>query len=285
VTFDRAAFRRWLLGQDYRVSTARKTVDDVALARRLFLESAPVPRRLTPALRRYLAFIGDRPAHDDGFLQALVSWKLGAVRPRTGPPMTRKKPRRSFQPGDWQKLTDSLSDDHSPSGACLWVLCSTGLRVGDLLRLDRKELQAGLRRGVLQLERKGGTWIDLPVAGADEPWQRLLAAMTNWKASGTVATLLAPDGADGAAGGAAYQRLNRYLRALGTTLKLTPPVHLHRIRRTVAVLGLRLTEDVGRVQQLLGHASPASTHAYLDELRQADVADLQERLAKLRKKP
>ena len=85
------------------------------------------------------------------------------------------------------------------------------------------------------------------------------------------------------AGEAAYQRVNRHLKALGDELGLPAPVHLHRLRRTLAVQALRTTKDMTIVQQLLGHASLSSTERYVDEVRTDAVGRLQKKLRQYHK--
>jgi integrase len=79
-------------------------------------------------------------------------------------------------------------------------------------------------------------------------------------------------------GDGAYQAVNRALKRIGRDLELEGRVHLHRLRRTVAVQALRETENIRAVQELLGHGSANTTMRYVDEARPEALAGLQQKL-------
>jgi integrase len=201
----------------------------------------------------------------------------------------RKKPAVSFSAQDWQRLRGALEQDESVEGAVLLVMVSTGIRIGDVLRVERAALKSALfgSSGLLEVVQKGGSRRMMPVAGAEDAWLRLREVCDrSAKQSGvspseirTVAEAVCPASRWGATGGGgAYQRVNRHLRALAEQLQLQGRPHLHRMRRTVATNALALTKDVHLVSHLLGHKSVRTTERYVDEVREVEVAELQRRL-------
>lgn len=201
----------------------------------------------------------------------------------------RKKPAVSFTRSDWQKLRGAFEDDDSLESAVLLVMLSTGVRIGDVLRVERSKLKVALfsSEGIIEVVQKGGRKRLIPVFGAEVYWLRLReacnkSARQNADAPNDVATVaeaVCPASSWGArGGGGAYQRVNRHLHAIATRLRVTGRPHLHRLRRTVATTALAKTKDIHLVRDLLGHASIRSTEHYVDEIRSAEVAVLQKQL-------
>lgn len=276
-----ADFESWLLQQNYRSSTARKSVQDVARLKRWYADGfEPGSDSDMQAVRRYADYLREaKPGTRDPFdtwVRGLKLAPLPKLRKKAGP----QQQTQSLSDEDWKVLVSVLRSDESPCGTVLFVMVATGHRIGDVLRLQRAPLQQGLRTGILQLERKGGLYVEVPVEGARPAWEAL---QRRWAAAPgparTVADWVAPGGAWGAeAGGAAYKRVQRYLRQIASDNGLQGRVHLHRLRRTVGVRALGATKDIHAVQQLLGHRSIRSTEQYVSELRADDVAELQRKL-------
>lgn len=276
----------WLTAQDYRPTTIRDTLRQLDLA--YVMES--LPEYMTPALRRYLAWVKDvgeetamATVADPSFYHRLLDAGLEPSRGHGKRPKRRKTERRSFDDEAWHQLVTAIRADGSDEGLVLSCLLS-GLRVSDILPLTVSQLDVAVRSGIAPLERKGGVKVTVPTAGNEQAWQRLYDAVRSDGEAATVAELLTrKQGASAMAGDAAYQRLRRRLKATGDSLGLQGPIHLHRMRRTRAVQGLRVTKDITQVKQLLGHRSATSTMQYLDETRSDDVARLQRKLAKFDK--
>jgi len=207
-----------------------------------------------------------------------------APEPSDATPASAEKPQKyklarvSFRDEDWQTLFDTLTADADPKARVLQLQMLTGSRVGDVLRIERVQLQEALELGVLAMRRKGGRVTNVSLDGAHAQWQALLDAWPTHAES--VAQWVSPGSQLGAAsGGGAYQAVNRYLKALGARLGVRGRVHLHRIRRTVAVHAL--VESGGNlqpVQQLLGHSTDDSTKHYVDEFNSRATAGLTKKL-------
>lgn len=288
--FDGGAFEGWLLEQGYREQTADSY-------RRIVARTLDVER---PLCRQYEFAAMGRYAD---FLEA-TGKTAEAVRERATPPKVTRVARRreaqsrtkarstSIPDHEWQALAEALASTPSPEARCLEVMLATGLRVGDLLAVRRDALVSASKSGKLRLETKGGEQRILPMG---EEWRALLAA---WKA-GEKAVGVTEDGwwptvgawlcrrpglVDGA-DAAGYKRLQRALKAAAEEAEIDDRVHLHRLRRTVAVQALRTTRDTATVMQMLGHRNIQTTAGYLDEARPDDIAELGEKLRTFRKGP
>jgi len=153
--------------------------------------------------------------------------------------------------------------------AIVELLYGSGLRVGELTGLDVAASDGALRAGrgwidlsgaEVQVQGKGGKRRTVPLG------QAAVAALTHWLAvRGSVAT------ADEAAGAlfigrhgtrltaqSIWQRLRRRSLQAG----LATPVHPHMLRHSFASHVLQSSGDLRAVQELLGHASIATTQVY-----------------------
>lgn len=289
------AFKTWLEAREYRASTVRSTVLGIEAARKQWTAGVR-PSELVQNwhvyhfMHRYSAFLQATGATPDSFGAMCLLHAPHEVNlaPRRG---RRKHPAVSVRSDDWAKLVTALSTDSTLEGRTLYAMTATGLRIGDMLGVRRAALVRALETGVLSYEQKGGHMRDLPIAGAIEAWKKLVAG---WPPSApTLAARLTPPRTaqssgkpikcnwGAAAGGAAYQRLNRYLKAVCAELEIDGRAYSHRIRRTVAIRALKTTKDPQLVQQLLGHRFLHSTETYIDEIRVDDLVELQKKLNRL----
>jgi integrase len=277
-------FELWLQRAGYRESTRRATVRQIATMRAALEQGAAPEPYLGPAIRRYLAWTASEGLQGPERC-ALEELGYRPVAPATAPRERRKLPRRSFTDDDWYELLQALSEDETPEGTVLRVMAVTSLRVGDVLAIPWRHIDEGLPGGVITVERKGGRYLEVPTAGSEVQWAALATLMSAAGYTGDIVASYVRGEADASplAGEAAYQRVNRYLKGLGAELALPEPVHLHRLRRTLAVQALRTTKDMNLVQQLLGHVSMSSTERYVDEVRTDDVGRLQAKLGQYRK--
>jgi integrase len=282
IDFD--AFGQWLTEQGYQPTTITSSLRDARhLCGRLEEGGELHPRLRTVAFRisHFLKEtagpgLGGAERLSEALGQLQAESPVGRLKRRRG---RRQRVARSLSDPDWRTLCGTIRADESPEARVLDVMASTGLRVGDVLRLSRRRLGEGLRTGRVLMIVKGGDERELHVAGAPDAWTGLGEAFEGTGAP-TVARLVSPEGnGDPEAGGAAYKRLARKLHELTAEAGIAERVNLHRLRRTVGVQALRLTEDVPAVAQLLGHRSTATTMGYLDEARPERVAELQRKVA------
>jgi len=270
---------RWMREtREYRSSTIRAGLSDVRRLLRLVARGQPLPATLRLAASRLAQYADDRGLALDHELQSAVDALTNEPPLRRGRRTRRKKPAQSLGDEEWRRLWAHVLADSAVQARVLEVMMATGLRIADVLRITRRALTHAMDSGTLLVEQKGGEERYVRIDGAPDAWGHLLQAWQG-KPGATVALLVSPDG-DGStrAGDSAYKRVARRLRRLAKSAGISSRVHTHRLRRTVGVQALRLTEDVPAVQQLLGHRSFHTTMGYLDEARPDAVADLQRKL-------
>jgi integrase/recombinase XerC len=166
-----------------------------------------------------------------------------------------------------------LADDGSPVGlrdiAMLELLYATGIRVGELVALDVDDVDRG--RNVARVLGKGRKERTVPFGrpAAD--------ALDAWLATGRPALVVSGAGAAlflGARGGRIDQRAVRtVVHRRIADVSGAPDIGPHGLRHTAATHLLEGGADLRSVQELLGHASLATTQLYThvstDRLRQA----------------
>lgn len=183
----------------------------------------------------------------------------------------RKKPASSFKDDDFRALYQLAAQRRRPADLVIELLCITGLRIGDVIAIDRRDLERALDdSGVLRLVQKGGHVREIGIDGARDAWSTLREALSIAEAR-YVSRWLAPR-AKLDPYSAAYLATDRRLRELADELGLAR-AHLHRIRRTVA---MQVLEETGGnlvlVQKVLGHTSISTTQRYVDEGEPEKVA-------------
>jgi integrase len=272
----------------FRNTTARQTIREINVAYENWLQSdadgdADSFRDFERAsLTRFhkWASNGRVPAQLDArgtaFAAAIADWLHATNAPkRSG----RKLQAVSLDERSWFHLQQQLAKDQSPEARVLLLEATTGHRIGDLLRLKRNQVEQALGTGVLQMERKDGRIIQVPIDATRDQWESLYQAWPQQYKE--LSTWVAPRGTQGAdAGGAAYTKCLRRLKALGAELGIKGRIHTHRLRRTVAVAALDASKDIKAVADLLGHKSVQSTEQYTDEFRRDEINALQQKILK-----
>lgn len=176
--------------------------------------------------------------------------------PRIPPPDTLPRPVDPLTYDDLRAAADRLGGMHRILGA---LLADTGCRIGEA-RYARWH----------QFELRGsdpGWWIEGKGSRRRGPKQRrvplndhLTAALTAWRAECPSADWLFPSDRS-STGYVTRCTLARRLDEIcldAAAERITP----HRMRHSVATIGLEVTGDIRAVQELLGHASLATTQIY-----------------------
>jgi integrase/recombinase XerD len=157
----------------------------------------------------------------------------------------------------------------------LELFLGTGIRVGELVRLRRDDLN--LDTGILRINGKGNRQRHVFVAG--QRTLQLLRAYAAYRSSldSEPSSLLTLDGSRPISAAGIRRLLQHLASAAGLRRSLTP----HMLRHTAATLLLEARVDIRLVQRLLGHASIATTQLYTHvtddtlrtALRRASVTD------------
>jgi len=187
---------------------------------------------------------------------------------RTLPPVLRVEEAEALV-----RAAAELADDGSPAGlrdvAMLELLYATGIRVGELVGLDVDDVDRDRR--VVRVFGKGRKERTVPYGGPAE------RALDTWLARGRPALADERSGPAlflGARGGRIDQRAVRTLvhRRIAD-VPGAPDIGPHGLRHTAATHLLEGGADLRSVQELLGHASLATTQLYThvstDRLRRA----------------
>ncbi len=235
----------------------------LALQQSLGRSRSTIARRAT-AVRVFTAWL-----HRSGRTSGDVGSTLGSPRARSVLPEV-------LRVDEAAALIDRVvaaADDGSPGGlrdvAALELLYATGIRVGELVGLDVDDVDRG--RNVVRVLGKGRSErtvpFGAPAAQAIDRW--LQAGRPALARPGSGPALLL-----GARGGRLDQRaVRRTVHRLVADVPGAPDIAPHGLRHTAATHLLEGGADLRSVQELLGHASLATTQRYThvttDRLRRA----------------
>jgi len=279
-----ATFSEWLAARQYATTTAADALRALELTAERVRTGGEPPKHARAALVRWEAARADGVEVPPGWeaLDGALA-RLDAARQRSAlggraSKVGRVREARSLSDVSWSALIGKLAERDEVAARVLEVMSGTGLRVGDVLRIEVAALRECEETGSVRVILKGGVRSVVLCEGAPEAWRGLCAACPGQ--SGLVAGHVAPRGDGGAeAGGAAYKRVQRLLHEVCADAGITEAVWTHRIRRTVGVQAYRATEDTLAVRDLLQHKSSRTTEGYLSEARPDRVAELQRKIA------
>jgi integrase/recombinase XerC len=254
----------------------------------------PVARLARPQLMRFIATLHGRGLSGRSLARTLSAWRAfyqflierdRAVKddPCAGI-RAPKSPRRlpaALSPEEAARLVTIGGDDPlSLRDRALFELAySSGLRLSELARLDVPGLD--LTTGEVRVFGKGSKERIVPVgAAAREALTRWLAARATHVTPGEIAMFTGRRGRR-LSPRAIQQRLGEWAIRQG----LSRHVHPHMLRHSFASHVLQSSGDLRAVQEMLGHASIASTQVYthLDFQALAKVYDAAHPRAKRRK--
>lgn len=275
---NRALLERFLASQAVR--GAPQTLDRYRRACESLLELAaerPLASLDRHALQRALARLHARGLGPRTLAVTLSAWRrlwraLAREDPRFDPGLLTglrlpKPPRRlpnALTEADAVRLIAPPESDAAPlADAPAWERCrdqaafellyGTGMRIGELLALDLADID--LASGEIRVFGKGRKERLLPLGPP------AIAALEAWLAARPVTD--APALFIGARGGRlAAGVLRRALKARARERGLAERVYPHRLRHSFASHVLQSSGDLRAVQELMGHASIASTQVY-----------------------
>ncbi|MFQ5329330.1 MAG: site-specific tyrosine recombinase/integron integrase [Thermodesulfobacteriota bacterium] len=157
------------------------------------------------------------------------------------------------------ELIDAVSggdDDALREKAIIELLYSSGLRVGELVGLDREDID--MSRGIVRVMGKGGKERMVPVGKAAlEAVERYLGRRDNIATSGSSPLFITKRGKR-IYPRAVQRAVKRFATLSGVTKRPTP----HALRHTFATHLLNAGVDLRAIQEMLGHASVSTTQRY-----------------------
>lgn len=293
---DLARFQTWLVDHEQlSKTTARKAASDVRTMRERG-GTPPESKMLAQRLKDYRyawALYADFCEAEERMCTLPEPPRPPAPPPSHRARRKKREPKRlreavSIPVEQWKTFLHVVEADPSPPARVVDVMCSSALRIADVLRTPFSTLLEGFQRddGICVLMVKDQKDVVYSVLGAATQWQQLLlsAKRAKMKRSQIVAELVSP-GSDWDGNSAAYQRCRRKLHVLAARAGIEDRVHLHRLRRTVAVQLAASTGNTWLVQKLLAHDDASTTKTYLDETFALEVARaLQEHNKKMRER-
>ena len=243
----------------------------------------PLGKLASADIRRFIATLHGKGSSPRSLARVLSSWRgffdwlarehAAGANPCAGvkPPRAAKHLPEALSPDDAVRLV-ALEDD-SEMGlrdrALFELAYSCGLRVSELTGLDVGALD--LRTGEVRVTGKGSKTRIVPVGG------HAVKAIAAWL---PVRAALAKPGEDALFVGRSGRRLaprevQRRIKLRAAAAGLDTDVHPHMLRHSFASHVLQSSGDLRAVQEMLGHASIASTQVYthLDFQHLAKVYD------------
>jgi integrase/recombinase XerC len=167
-------------------------------------------------------------------------------------------PLREETPRGAQPSARTLRDS-----ALLELLYGAGLRVGELVALDVRDVDA--QSGDVRVWGKGGKERIVPLPALAR--EAMAAWLARRRRAGVLGEPLFIAMRRGAALPDRVRRLGerdvrRILRSLAARAGIAGPVHPHRLRHSYATHLLEMGADLREIQELLGHASLSTTQKY-----------------------
>lgn len=259
-------FKAWLVARGRTPETAQGYAGDVTAAQlhpggplgRLRMKSlAPKTlRRVMASLRAWCKY-----THDTVLLEQLSDIRL--------PPPNRKIPKMPLTKEQWKALVLEINAaayiSHAER-AVLGVMIVRGLRIGDLLRLERKQVLEAVRTGELVYKGKGSKLIQVGTKTFIH-YLQLLAKEDDWN---TVSDLISASGKPKSSA----QQISRALKSVGEKAGISrKDLYPHRLRRSYAVMFLEAAG--GDLEKLRAHLSWAdlSTAAMYSDHNKKDLLE------------
>ncbi len=270
------AFTSWLTSRGRAAGTARVYSSHVEHA--MALPGGPIGRvtskRLAPKTRRSV-------------LAALRAWarfkgdtKLLALLDDVSlPPADRLRPRVPLSIEQWGALREKIR--HTPNldeatRASLGILAARGLRIGDVVRIQRVDVLRALKHEPLSLVVKRGKRIEInPAPIARE--LKALASFTGWSVNADLLTRSRGKNKHESA----KQALSRAFRHVADEAGL-PDCYPHQLRRTYASHFLREMqgdpEAMVKLKLQLGWTNVQTAFEYVDHERREELDEIEAKL-------
>lgn len=196
-----------------------------------------------------------------------------AVLDSTERPVQAPRPAPALSDDQTEKLLAAADADKNPrTAAMVWLMLTTGVRVGELVAAD--DADVGMDRGVTVLHVRGKGGKTRPVEIVPSAWVRLDAYL---KSRRDIQRLPVPEDQAGAGErrplivtdtGKRIDRkepwrvLRRLAQTAGLPVELADRLCPHSTRATFATSALEDETPIRDVQRALGHASPVTTQGY-----------------------
>jgi integrase/recombinase XerC len=273
---DQPAVRDYLGALEHQRRLARRSLEIYArnLATLLgLLGEARLAQLDTAQVRRFIAQLHGRGLAPRSLASLLSAWRglyrwlvrhkgyranpvAGVRAPRPG----RRLP-KALSVEQMQRLLEAGAADAPAAArdrAMFELLYSSGLRLAELVSLDVGDGRLDLRQGEVTVTGKGAKTRTVPVgAAAREALAAWIGLRAQLAAPGEAALFVGARGRRIAPG-----VVERALRGLAARQGVPGRLHPHMLRHSFASHVLQSSQDLRAVQEMLGHASIATTQVY-----------------------
>ena len=244
-------------------------------------------RRYSPNYRRHLAAClrsWAKFTKDNDLRDWLDELKLPAAVPRDV--------REPFERDQWFAILDEIDGAdylNPPVKAVCLIVATRGIRVGDTVRLQRREIQQAIKTGILTFEAKGERRMRFSAAPVADYLRDLLDM--EWGNRKRVRDLISPRSADGDkaqanAGNIVRDGFDQVAEAVGIP---SEDLYPHKFRHTYATHFLGELEGdpeaVIKLKEQMGWARLDTALNYLRRSRQGELDQVEQSLFANRKKP
>jgi len=280
IAIDREDYEEWLR-EKYSEVTVQESLSAVDGILRALDGDGEIAQTQWARAKRLLRYSEDRGLSLHRFPALVAATSNERIRAATKASRKRQLEARAFDDGAWLRIGQAIIGDPDRESRVLEVMMISALRAGDVLRIKTSELFESTETGELVTTTKGGKRRVIAVRGVEaleDALVRLSMAILqdadeSRRNPKDITGWLVPDSQSKLPITSARKAVYRKLKEIGAANKVRGRIHLHRMRRTIAVQALRATGDLATVGQLLGHTprSVQSTLKYLDEARLDDV--------------
>jgi integrase/recombinase XerC len=238
------------------------------------LDAQPLAALEPMQVRRFAALLHARGLAPRSLALVLSAWRgcfrwlarhrgfganpvLGIRAPRAAKPLP-----KALSVEAAQQLLDAGHPADSPlaarDAAMFELLYSSGLRLGELVALNMDDGRLDLRHGEVTVTGKGSKTRAVPVGERARVALRAWLAVRSQLAAPEERALFVGERGRRIAPGVVGVRLAAWARRQG----LAEHVHPHMLRHSFATHVLQSSQDLRAVQEMLGHASIATTQVY-----------------------
>jgi site-specific recombinase XerD len=278
-SIDPKGFAEWLRRRGRAENTIRKYVGDLR-------SCAEHPRGMLGKLRDRLAPKTVRRTY--AVLRAWAKYSAnGALTAELDdvllPPARRAHAKVPMGREEWLALMKALPLAHDVppvARAVIEIMALRGIRVGDVLRMRRDQIEEGLASGLLVVELKRRQRQEFSVRPIEAPL-RFLLARADWRVVVDLVLAEASEAQDriAAGGEAIWRALGKVSEHAGIA-----PVHPHKLRRTYATEFLaEVGGDLEKLRQHMGWADLATAASYADHDRREELDQVAETMMERKK--
>ena len=275
---DAALAQEWLKALEHQRRLSPATLRNYAHAAEILLKlAAETPlSKLEPAeIRRFVARLHGSGLSGKSIALLLSAWRglyHWLVRQRdykTNPVQGMRAPKspktlpKVLSVEQMQRLLDEdaatpRTPEEARDVAMFELLYSSGLRLAELVALQADDGRLDLKQGEVTVTGKGSKTRTVPIGAKAKEALRTWINQRSQLAKPSERALFVGTRGKRISPGTVQLRLSKRARRLG----LGVPVHPHLLRHSFATHVLQSSQDLRAVQEMLGHASIATTQVY-----------------------